>query len=368
MIFGTWNVQGVSNKLKEVLSEIKRIKGDIICLTETKKKGHGVQAIEEYELIWSGVNKEKRAQAGVAILLRKSLVQGIKDIRYVNERILHISMQIRGQKLEIIAAYAPTNDCHDGIKEKFFTDLSDVIDKINQGHQIVIMGDMNGRVGSRENDEVVGNFGEEEVNNNGERLIELCKQHNLKIGNSFYQHKEIHKITWERPSMNQKSILDYIIFKQNTSLIIQDIRVKRGFNCGSDHYLVIGKILFTVFNKNRINKHNDNTQEMDKLTKYKLHLLHQESVKWLYQNRLKEYLENVNDTNDVEEFHHEIQNAISRAALEALGEDTAGKNNYGWWNYNMEEVVREKKNAYLKWLNDRSPDNLEAYKKKKKRQ
>jgi hypothetical protein len=53
-----------------------------------------------------------------------------------------------------------------------------------------------------------------EVNDNGDRLISLCKQYNLKISDTFYDHKNIHKFTWGRPTLNQKSILDYIIVKQ----------------------------------------------------------------------------------------------------------------------------------------------------------
>jgi hypothetical protein len=38
------------------------------------------------------------------------------------------------------------------------------------------MGDMNGRTGRKTGDTVVGNFGENRVNNNSKSLIELCTQ------------------------------------------------------------------------------------------------------------------------------------------------------------------------------------------------
>jgi len=55
------------------------------------------------------------------------------------------------------------------------------------------MGDMNGRTGRKTGDTVVGNFGEDRVNDNSERLIELCTQTSLKIQNGFFDHKNIHK-------------------------------------------------------------------------------------------------------------------------------------------------------------------------------
>jgi hypothetical protein len=75
------------------------------------------------------------------------------------------------------------------------------------------MGDMNGRTGSKTRDTVVGNFGEDMVSDNGERLIELCTQISLKIWNGFYNHKNIHKYTWEQHTKNLKTIIDYIITK-----------------------------------------------------------------------------------------------------------------------------------------------------------
>jgi len=42
------------------------------------------------------------------------------------------------------------------------------------------------------------NFGENMVNDNGERLIVLCTQTSLKIWNGSFNHRNIHKYTWEQ--------------------------------------------------------------------------------------------------------------------------------------------------------------------------
>jgi len=60
------------------------------------------------------------------------------------------------------------------------------------------MGDMNGRIGRKHGNTVVGNVGEDRVNDNGERLIELCTQTSLKLWNGLFHHKDIHKCTWEQ--------------------------------------------------------------------------------------------------------------------------------------------------------------------------
>jgi len=60
------------------------------------------------------------------------------------------------------------------------------------------MGDMNGRTGRKTENTVVGNFGEDMFKDNDERLIELCRKTSLKIWNGFFNHKNIHKHTWEQ--------------------------------------------------------------------------------------------------------------------------------------------------------------------------
>jgi hypothetical protein len=54
------------------------------------------------------------------------------------------------------------------------------------------MEDMNGRIGGKTGNTVVGDFGENRNNDNGERLIELCTQASPKICNGFFNHKNIH--------------------------------------------------------------------------------------------------------------------------------------------------------------------------------
>lgn len=78
------------------------------------------------------------------------------------------------------------------------------------------MGDMNGRTGQRSNCQVVGKYGEDALNENGERLINTCSQYNLRIMNGFFQHKAIYKFTWHQETKGLKSIIDYILLRRDT--------------------------------------------------------------------------------------------------------------------------------------------------------
>ena len=43
ILLETWNVQGIRNKTEEIMKAITEMKEDIIILTETKKKGSGLE-------------------------------------------------------------------------------------------------------------------------------------------------------------------------------------------------------------------------------------------------------------------------------------------------------------------------------------
>jgi hypothetical protein len=69
------------------------------------------------------------------------------------------------------------------------------MDKVNRNDYIMLIGDMNGRVGNIRVANKVGTNREFTLNNNGKNLNDFCIFSNLKIINSIFKHKEIHKFT-----------------------------------------------------------------------------------------------------------------------------------------------------------------------------
>jgi endonuclease/exonuclease/phosphatase family metal-dependent hydrolase len=147
-------------------------------------------------------------------------------------------MNIWGYKLTVIGVYAPNEDNGAAVQDEVFANLNEEIVKSGSGRQLILMGDMNGRTGRKTGESAIENFGEDRVNDNGERFIEVCTQTSLKIWNGVFNHKNIHKHTWGQHTKNLKTIIDYIITKQDVKLKIQDVRAYRGPNCGTDHKLL----------------------------------------------------------------------------------------------------------------------------------
>jgi hypothetical protein len=199
-----------------------------------------------------------------------------------------------------------------------------VITEIGNAREILIAGDFNSRTGKKMNDLVVGPFGEEVINDNGDKLIDICEEDSLRTLNGYFKHKRIHQCTWHQDTRDMRSIIDYIITRQNSGLKFQDVRVFRGLTVGSDHYLVNAKILFTygrnIANELRENKTEGKLESLQ-LLECNIDSLRDESTSSLYKRRLDEKLGESN-FESTEEFYQHIVKCIHQAAKEALGGKT----------------------------------------------
>ncbi|XP_060530421.1 craniofacial development protein 2-like [Cylas formicarius] len=301
---------------------------DILVVSETKKKGNGTEIIDDVFYCWSGVKKQERAKAGIGILIKKKWIKCIKSLEPINDRVIKIDIVVFGRHIIVIGEYGQTEDSALIEKTSFIQTIQEEIDKIKQNQELIIAGDFNGRTGIKENDAIIGRFGEDTVNTNGEALIELCEFNNLKITNGFYRHKEIHKFTWVQETRDLRSIIDYIVVKNNSSIKIKDVRVKRGAECGTDHRLLIAKMEFPW--------------------------------SWNKHQKLEEF-----SLDDLGTTYEHIKTCIKEAATEALGEKEESQNQHKIdINKDLREIINEKKELYMKWLNTKTDEDREIYREK----
>ena len=97
--------------------------------------------------------------------------------------------------------YAPTEVATAADKENFYHQLHAVLNRIPGDDMVLLLGDMNAKVGSYMpgDDAVVGQHGLGVRNDNGSRLVDCCQQNGLAVGGTIFPHKEIHKGTWRSP-------------------------------------------------------------------------------------------------------------------------------------------------------------------------
>lgn len=352
----TWNVRGLGNKEAELNDVLRKQKVNIAIITETKKKLKGTKDMNDYTMIYSGVSQEKRACCGVAILIDNKWKSKIVNYTYINERILITRLKIDRGHLTILGVYAP----EEGKKEEtqtFYEELQKVLNKINKNDFIVLSGDLNARVGNIPIDNTVGIFGEPHANDNGYELRHFATYNKLKITNTFFRHKEIHKYTWSARGL--RSLIDYVIVNDKLSALVEDTRVYRGSDIHSDHYLVLSSIrLLTRWKKYKL-KQKTQTEEL-----FKVHLLEEASIRELYQRRLTQNLLNVNTSNNIDEEWNNIKTAIIQIASECLGKRKKTKHKRGLriWNEELQQSIKNKQKAYLRYIQSRKDEDWNNYK------
>ena len=88
---------------------------------------------------------------------------------------------------------------------------------------------------------VLRRHGKEICDDNGRRLLRFSNEHNLLITNTWLPHKKIHMYTWECRGRGLRSLIDYFLVGKLYRKQVVDVKVIRGAELGSDHYLVLMK-------------------------------------------------------------------------------------------------------------------------------
>ena len=173
----------------------------------------------------------------------------------VSPRIITARFNSKGRKVTIINCYAPTNNTTDELKQEFYDSLQDDLDHTPRHDTRILMGDLNAKIGSNNTvrKRIMGPHGLGCLNENGERFADLCAFNDLVIGGSIVPHKTIYKATWISPDGRSSNQIDHIAIGRKWRRCLIDVRVKRGADVASDHYLLLG------ITKVKLRAHQDRT-------------------------------------------------------------------------------------------------------------
>jgi len=123
----------------------------------------------------------------------------------ISDRIIAMRLKMAPVNVLILQAYAPCENETEEEKDCFYESLDEVIRKYKKGREsLVVMGDFNGKVGSNKEEDTVGSYGLGARNENGERLVNFCKRHNLFVTNTWFQQKMSAQPTWISPDEETK--------------------------------------------------------------------------------------------------------------------------------------------------------------------
>ena len=242
---GSWNFSGLCSqrKQKEVSEVLNKLKLDIVAAQESWEREGSVIEVQGYK--WLGkprkIQNSKRGEGGVGFLIRECLLAEVEFITNIN---LEESawIKVRGgrgkESLYIGCIYMPTTTASVSTMDACYKNLKEDVLIFKEKGKVVLLGDFNARVGTAsEIDEVIGMFGEETSNNNGEKLVSFLTEVDLVScnGHTFVTEPEWTHI---RPGLKQKSIIDYIITDMRMLKKSGKLCVDRTDIGISDHFLL----------------------------------------------------------------------------------------------------------------------------------
>jgi len=162
------------------------------------------------------------------------------------ERIILAHSKTKICNLTIIQHYAPTEMMDKDMKEKFYQQLHETITAVQKRNAIIVMGDMNAKIGSNNEglEHIKGRHGIGNMNKNGELFSELCASCDLIIGGTVLPHKTCHEVSWVAPDNITENQIEHIAISERFRRSLLDVRNKRGADIGSDHRLIIANFRF----------------------------------------------------------------------------------------------------------------------------
>ncbi|KAK3571059.1 hypothetical protein QTP86_001309 [Hemibagrus guttatus] len=187
----------MTGKGRELADMMERRKVDILCVQETRWKGSKARSIGAgFKLFYYGVDS-KRNEVGV--VLKEEFVRNVLEVKRVSDRVMSLKLEIEGVMLNVVSGYAPQVGCELEEKERFWSELDEVMESISTGERMVIGANFNGHVGegNRGDEQVMGKFGVKERNLEGQMVVDFAKRMDMGVVNTYFQKREEHRVTYK---------------------------------------------------------------------------------------------------------------------------------------------------------------------------
>lgn len=359
--FGTLNVNTLLKvgKQKELTKVLDEYKIKLLAVQETRFISDEVSAIGNYRILKgrpaikvkkSEKTKNQMLILGTAFFVHNSITESIVDFRSPSPRLSILTLTSGNKFYTIFNAHAPINEDNRKNPEKveeFWSQLEEELFKTPEKHIKILMGDFNAQIGKEKKfRNIVGAYtAHKRTNRNGERLIDVCESFSMKIMSTQFKRAPKRMMTWRSPnSMLGEFQIDHVATTSPKE--IMNVRVQKGANFDSDHYLTRIKVKPTPCNRRK--KHL-------RIQKYRIEELKvSEEIVVKYQKEL-----NTLDSYEWDKMARKIQEAAKQTIF------LAKKKKHPWWNDECEDALRRRSEAWNKWNSNKQ--NFEEFKIQRKR-
>ncbi|KAK3553728.1 hypothetical protein QTP70_007591 [Hemibagrus guttatus] len=354
---GTLNVGTMTGKGRELADVMERRKVDILCVQETRWKGSKARSIGAgFKLFYYGVDSKRN---GVGVVLKEEFVRNVLEVKRVSDRVMSLKLEIEGVMLNVVSGYAPQVGCELEEKERFWSELDEVMESIPTGERVVIGADFNGHVGEGNtgDEEVMGKFGVKERNLEGQMVVDFAKRMDMAVVNTYFQKREEHRVTYK--SGGRSTQVDYILCRRGNLKEISDCKVVVGESVARQHRMVVCRMTLMVCKKKR------SKIEIEKKTKW--WKLKKEECCEEFRQKLRQALGGQVVLPDDWETTAEVIRETGRKVLGVSSGRRKEDKETWWWNEEVQDSIQRKRLAKKKWDMDRTEENRQEYKELQRR-
>ncbi|XP_022186058.2 craniofacial development protein 2-like [Nilaparvata lugens] len=347
-----------AGKMAEISNKVKRCKMDVVALQEVRWKGSGRIDKKDYSVLYSG-NEERAGRHGTAFIINAKVRHRLLAFWPVSERMCKIRIKGRFRNLTIIFAYAPTEEATDEDKDTFYESLARECAKAPKYDMLVVLGNFNAKVGKEPF--LKGVSGKhtlhEETSENGRRLAELAVEQALMIASTMFRHKRINLGTWKMPGSNIVNQIDHVLISKRHTSSVENVRVLRGPNFDSVHYMLKATILEKLASGER--------RLEERRTRWNVDNFHDDGKKEEFQTRLEEQIEvargQVQRTDNVGNVWYIMKDTIKKVAKKVIGERREGRN-IEWFDDECRAIIEQKNQCRVAMIQRETRRKVEAYK------
>ncbi|KAK3554319.1 hypothetical protein QTP70_020816 [Hemibagrus guttatus] len=237
-------------------------------------------------------------------------------------------------------------------KERFWSELDEVMESIPTGERVVIGADFNGHVGEGNtgDEEVMGKFGVKERNLERQMVVDFAKRMDMAVVNTYFQKREEHRVTYK--SGGRRTQVDYILCRRGNLKEISDCKVVVGESVARQHRMVVCRMTLMVCKKKR--------SEIEKKTKW--WKLKKEECCEEFRQKLRQALGGQVVLPDDWETTAEVIRETGRKVLGVSSGRRKEDKETWWWNEEVQDSIQRKRLAKKKWDMDRTEENRQEYK------
>ncbi|KAK3574515.1 hypothetical protein QTP86_008562 [Hemibagrus guttatus] len=345
----------MTGKGRELADVMERRKVDILCVQETRWKGSKARSIGAgFKLFYYGVDSKRN---GVGVVLKEEFVRNVLEVKRVSDRVMSLKLEIEGVMLNVVSGYAPQVACELEEKERFWSELDEVMESIPTGERVVIGADFNGHVGEGNtgDEEVMGKFGVKERNLEGQMVVDFAKRMDMGVVNTYFQKREEHRVTYK--SGGRSTQVDYILCRRGNLKEISDCKVVVGESVARQHRMVVCRMTLMVCKTKR--------SKIEKKTKW--WKLKKEECCEEFRQKLRQALGGQVVLPDDWETTAEVIRETGRKVLGVSSGRRKEDKETWWWNEEVQDSIQRKRLAKKKWDMDRTEENRQEYKELQRR-